>query len=198
MLPLASFGRTFGTRRSLVIAAVAPRDRVFETEAELQGVLRQSRRLAPDQEDNFSVNRQDKILQGFTQVTLALRVVAGLVGLITLFVGGIGIMNILLVSVKERTREIGVRRALGARRSTILLQFLAEAVAVSLVGGLLGTALGIFVAWFLAQVTPMAAAVSLEVIALGAGFSVGTGLLFGIWPAWSAAMLHPIEALRYE
>jgi putative ABC transport system permease protein len=168
MLPLNTFGRAFGTKRSLVIAAVAPKDKLLETEEELQVLLRQHRRLQPDQEDNFTVNRQDKILQSFNQVTLALRVVAGLVGLITLFVGGIGIMNILLVSVKERTREIGVRRALGARRSTILLQFLSEAVAVSCVGGLLGTALGIFVAWFLAQVTPMSAAVSGEVLALGA------------------------------
>ncbi len=91
-----------------------------------------------------------------------------------------------------------MRRALGARRSTILLQFLCEAIAVSFVGGVLGTTLGIGVAWFLSQVTPMSAAVSPEVLLLGLGFSIGTGLLFGIWPAASAAMLHPIEALRYE
>ncbi len=198
ILPLSSFGRAFGAKRSMTIAAVAPIGRVRETEEELIQVLRTYRRILPDQDDNFTVNRQDKILQSFNQTTLALKVVAGLIGVITLLVGGIGIMNIMLVSVKERTREIGVRRALGARRSTILLQFLCEAVAVSCVGGMVGTALGIGVAWFLAQVTPMSAAVSPSVLLLGVGFSIGTGLLFGIWPAASAALLQPIEALRHE
>ena len=198
ILALSAFGRAFGAKRSMTIAAVAPMGKIRETEEELTQVVRTYRRLQPDQEDNFTVNRQDKILQSFNQTTLALKVVAGLIGIITLLVGGIGIMNIMLVSVKERTREIGVRRALGARRSTILLQFLCEAIAVSFVGGVLGTILGISVAWFLAQVTPMSAAVSPEVLLLGLGFSIGTGLLFGIWPAASAAMLHPIEALRYE
>jgi len=198
ILPLSSFARSFGGKRSMTLAAVAPIGKVHETEEELIQVIRTWRRLTPDQDDNFTVNRQDKILQSFNQTTLALKVVAGLIGIITLLVGGIGIMNILLVSVKERTREIGVRRALGARRSTILLQFLCEAIAVSCVGGLLGTTLGICVAWFLSQVTPMSAAVSPEVLLLGFGFSIGTGLLFGIWPAASAALLHPIEALRYE
>ena len=198
LMPLSAFGRAFGTKRGQMIAVIAQAGKMSETEEEIISVLRQHRRLTPDMEDTFSVNRQDKIRQGIDQTTLALKVVALLIGVITLFVGGIGIMNILLVSVKERTREIGVRRALGARRATILLQFLAEAVAVSCVGGLLGTVLGIFVAWFLAQVTPIPAAVSPTVLALGAGFSLVTGLIFGLWPAWSAAALHPIEALRYE
>ena len=198
IMPLSAFGRAFGSKRGQTIAVIAQAGKMAETEEEIISVLRQYRRLTPDQEDTFSVNRQDKIRQGIDQTTLALKVVALLVGVITLFVGGIGIMNILLVSVKERTREIGVRRALGARRATILLQFLAEAVAVSTVGGLIGTVLGIAVAWFLAQVTPLPAAVSPTVLALGAGFSLVTGLVFGLWPAWSAAALHPIEALRYE
>ena len=198
IMPLSSFGQAFGAKRSMTIAVVAPIGKVRETEEEIVQVMRTYRRLLPDQEDNFTVNRQDKILQSFNQTTLALKIVAGLIGIITLLVGGIGIMNILLVSVKERTREIGVRRALGARRSTILLQFLCEAVAVSCVGGMLGTVLGISVAWFLAQVTPMSAAVSPKVLLLGVGFSIGTGLLFGIWPAASAAALQPIEALRHE
>jgi putative ABC transport system permease protein len=199
LLPLKSFERGFGAKRPLTIAVVAPPGELVETEQEILSVLRRSRRIPTDkEEENFSVNRQDKLLQGFNQTTLVLKLVAGFIGIITLVVGGIGVMNILLVSVKERTREIGVRRALGARRTTILLQFLLEAISVSFVGGSVGTLLGIFAAWFASMVSPIEAAVSGEVILLGAAFSVLTGLLFGIWPAWSAAALHPIEALRYE
>jgi putative ABC transport system permease protein len=198
ILPLSSFGRGFGSKRGVTIAVIAKEGRLSDAEEEVIAVLRKARRLQPETEDNFSVNRQDRIRQGIDQTTLAMKVVGLVIGVITLIVGGIGIMTILLVSVKERTREIGVRRALGARKLTILLQFLVESVAVSSVGGCIGTVLGIFVAWFVAQVSPMPAAASAGVIAVGAAFSVGTGLLFGIWPAWSAASLHPIEALRHE
>jgi putative ABC transport system permease protein len=199
LVPLSAFERGFGARRQMTIAVVARAGEVTEAEQEIISVLRRSRRIPTDkEEETFSVNRQDKLLQGFTQSTMTLKVVALIIGVVTLLVGGIGIMNILLVSVKERTREIGVRRALGARRATILMQFLLEAMAVSMVGGVAGTLLGIFAAWFLSMISPIEAAVSGEVLVLGAVFSVVTGLLFGLWPAWSAAALHPIEALRYE
>ena len=107
-------------------------------------------------------------------------------------------MNVLLVSVKERTREIGIRRALGARRATVLWQFLCEAVVVSCVGGFLGTAMGVGGALLLSVVTPLSASASPMIIGAGVGFSAVVGLVFGLWPAWSAASLHPIEALRYE
>jgi putative ABC transport system permease protein len=113
-------------------------------------------------------------------------------------VGGIGIMNILLVSVKERTREIGVRRALGARRTTILLQFLCEAVMVSAMGGFVGVALGAFAGKLVDVLTPFPASVDPKVVIGGCVGSILLGAIFGIWPALSAAFLHPIEALRYE
>jgi putative ABC transport system permease protein len=198
VLPLSTFRRAFGQKRGLTLAVIAPVDKVRETEDEVIQVIRTARRLRPDQEDNFAVNRQDKLLQQFNQTTLAAKVVMGLIAVITLIVGGIGIMNILLVSVKERTKEIGIRRALGARRMSILFQFLCEAMTVSALGGFVGTAVGLTAAQIVAILTPIPARASPDAILLGIGFSTFTGLLFGIWPAWSAAALHPIEALRYE
>ena len=117
VMPLSSFRRSFGAKRGLTVAVVAPEGKVSETEEEVIAVMRTARRLGPGQDDNFSVNRQDKILQSFNQTMLITNVVGILVGIITAAVAGIGIMNILLVSVKERTREIGIRRrARGAAR----------------------------------------------------------------------------------
>ena len=198
VLPLSSFLRSFGAKRGLIIAVVAPAGKVMEAEDEIISVLRNARRLAPDQEDNFSVNRQDKLMQGFNETTQALNIVGLLVGGITAIVGGIGIMNILLVSVKERTREIGVRRALGARRITILLQFLCEAIVVSAVGGVVGIVIGVGAASLAEALTPLAATVDPKVVLFGVIGSAFLGALFGLWPALSAAMLHPIDALRYE
>src|SRR5437763_15642517 len=132
--------RVFGFQRGLVVMVVAPEGKVRETEDEVTAVMRNARHLAPDQEENFSVNRQDKLLEGFEQMMKATNVTGILVGIITAIVAGIGIMNILLVSVEERAREIGIRRAVGARRATILWQFRCEAVMVSPVGGAGGTA----------------------------------------------------------
>jgi putative ABC transport system permease protein len=115
-----------------------------------------------------------------------------------MLVGGIGIMNIMLVSVRERTREIGIRRALGARKRTIVLQFLMEAAAVSGIGGLLGTIVGLSGAKLVSEITPLAASVDPLTVVLGVSFAAIVGLLFGIWPAARAANLDPVEALRYE
>jgi putative ABC transport system permease protein len=198
VLPLSSFLRTFGARRGLTIAVVAPDGKVMETEDEVVAVMRAARRLGPDQGDNFSVNRQDKILQGFNQTMMVTNMVGILVGVITAIVAGIGIMNILLVSVKERTREIGIRRALGARRASILMQFLCEAVMVALAGGALGVAMGAGAAALIDLVSPMPASIDPKVVVGGVLGSCILGAVFGLWPALSAAFLPPIEALRHE
>ncbi len=198
LVPFTTLLRDLGSRRSMTIAVATDPGRMEALEDELTGILRRVRRVPPEKKDDFALNRQDQVLKMYERLTGALYGVAVGVGLITLVVGGIGIMNIMLVSVTERTREIGVRRALGARRRTILLQFLVESSVVAALGGAVGTVLGLAVAQLVALVTPLAAAVTPSAVALGLGFSAGVGLLFGSWPAWRAARLDPVEALRYE
>jgi putative ABC transport system permease protein len=198
ILPLGAFGRLFGQRRDLVIAATAPAAHARAAEDQVIEVLRRARGLPGDREDTFSLNRQSELVDIFNEETQALFGVAIAIGLITLLVGGIGVMNIMLVAVTERTREIGVRRALGARRRTILLQFLAEASLVTLIGGAIGTALGNLGAYVLDRVSPLPAVVPTSATVGALVFSALVGLLFGTWPAYRAAQLDPIESLRYE
>jgi putative ABC transport system permease protein len=198
MIPYTTFLRDLGGKRSLNIAVTAAPEDLSALEDELVGILRRVRQEPPEKKDDFALNRQEQFLRLYRQLTGALYGVAIGVGAITLVVGGIGIMNIMLVSVTERTREIGVRRALGARRRTILFQFLLESSVVAAVGGSIGTALGLGIAQLIALTTPLAAAVTPSAVLLGVVFSAAVGLLFGSWPAWRAARLDPVEALRYE
>jgi putative ABC transport system permease protein len=198
LVPYTTFMRDLGGRRSLALAVAADPGNLEALEDQLVSILRRVRRVPPGDRDDFALNRQEQFLRLYGQLTRALHCVAIGVGLITLVVGGIGIMNIMLVSVTERTREIGVRRALGARRRTILLQFLVESSLVSALGGALGTALGLAIAELIALLSPLGAAVTPAAAAVGLCFSAGAGLLFGSWPAWRAARLEVVEALRHE
>jgi putative ABC transport system permease protein len=187
-------------RRSLafMVQAESPKQ-VPEAKAQIINALRRRHRLGPNQPNDFRIQSQDEILEEFNKISyIATSVLVGIVG-ISLLVGGIGIMNVMLVSVTERTREIGLRKAVGARRRDILMQFLTEAVVLSTTGGLIGIGLG-YGLTYLAGLHPSMVDVSIPswAVLLGVGFSVGVGVVFGLLPAFKAAILQPIDALRYE
>jgi putative ABC transport system permease protein len=167
-------------------------------EANIRDLLRQRHRLQPAQDDDFSVRNLTEMLAAQEEssrvMTLLLAAVAG----VSLIVGGIGIMNIMLVSVTERTREIGLRMAVGARGRDILSQFLIEAVTLSLMGGAIGVVLGAFATWGVAEFAGWQVALSAQAVVLAVGFSAAVGVFFGFYPARRAAALLPIQALRYE
>ncbi|HNW58358.1 MAG TPA: ABC transporter permease [bacterium] len=200
IIPIGAFRSAFGAqRRSIEIEVkLASPDQIEEAEYELTGLMRHIRKLTPGKENNFAINKQSMLLDTYNQLTGTLWAVAIGVGAISLLVGGIGIMNILLVSVTERTREIGIRKALGARKSDILWQFLIEAMMICALGVLIGILLAVGIAKLVAATTPVPAAITWWVAILGLFFVVAIGLFFGIYPASKAARLNPIEALRYE
>ena len=199
IIPLLQFQMMFGSRRQLSLT-VKPRDVAQMSEAidEATLALRISRRLKPKQTENFGIFTSDTILDIYHSATNGIfAVLIGVVGL-SLVVGGIVIMNIMLMVVTERTREIGLRKALGARRSDITAQILTESVVLSMFGGVIGTALGAAIAVSIAGFTPIPAAVEAWSVALGIGITALVGLFFGLYPAMRAARLDPIEALRRE
>ena len=199
VIPLGQFQMMFGARPRLSVS-VMPRD-VSEMERakdEATMALRSTRRLKPKQQDNFGIFTSDTILDIYHSATNGIfAVLIGVVGL-SLVVGGIVIMNIMLMVVTERTREIGLRKALGARRSDITSQILTESVVLSLFGGVIGTILGATIATVIARFTPIPASVEVWSVALGIGITAVVGLFFGLYPAIRAARLDPIEALRRE
>src|SRR6185437_618193 len=165
---------------------------------EVQNIMRARHGLKLDQPDDFDLFTQDSILKLYERISQAILFALVVISSIALMVGGIGVMAIMTMSVTERTREIGVRKALGARHREILLQFLIEAVVLTLVGGLLGIALGAGIGAAVHAITGFPISLPWWSFALGLGFSAAVGIFFGMVPAVRAARLDPIEALRYE
>jgi len=199
LMPLGQFNSLFGSRRSIELNVKA-RDvsRLQAAQDEALVALRGARRLKPKQGDNFGMFTSDTIIGIYNSATSGIfTILIGVVGL-SLVVGGIVIMNIMLMVVTERTREIGLRKALGARRSDIMAQMLTESVVLSIFGGILGTMFGTAIAVTISAFTPIPAAIEVWSVALGIGITALVGLFFGLYPAMRAARLDPIEALRRE
>lgn len=184
---------------SVVYASVVSEERTQAAIDEISEIMRERRNISYLDSDDFNVISQNDIISVFGDILGALTIFLGAIAGISLLVGGIGIMNIMLVSVTERTREIGLRKAVGAKRSDVLLQFLVEAVTLAVLGGALGITLGVTGAWAISRAfESFEAVVGVDAVLTALLFSMAVGLFFGIYPAFRASRLNPIDALRYE
>jgi putative ABC transport system permease protein len=181
-----------------ILVSAASSDSTARAQQQISDLLRQRHRLAPGVEDDFNIRNLADIASAQQDSTRTLTILLASIAAVSLVVGGIGIMNIMLVSVTERMREIGVRMAVGAKRRHILAQFLVEALTLSVIGGILGVALGVLAAQRMSVSFGWPTLVRLDVIAISVGFSAAVGIVFGLYPARKASRLDPIEALRYE
>lgn len=177
---------------------VTSQDKMNLVQEDIEALMRQRHRITGGKEDDFNVRNMTSLMETVSETTSMLTLFLGSVAAISLLVGGIGIMNIMMVSVTERTREIGIRKALGATFKAIMTQFLIESVVIGVIGGLIGIAFGCFASVMIAKFGGFNTVITMSPILLSFSFSVGIGLFFGIYPARKAALLNPIEALRYE
>jgi putative ABC transport system permease protein len=202
-IPITTFGKyypefDFPEIISAIIVRPVSRAHVKTAIDEMTDILRRRRGVKPGQPSNFGISSQDALLDVYNQLTGATYLVLTAISFVALMIGGIGVMNIMLVSVTERTKEIGLRKAVGATRLNILSQFLIEAVVLTAIGGLLGLLVGEVASLLTNRYSPLPAYVPAWAIVIGIGISAGVGIVFGLWPAWKAARLDPIESLRYE
>jgi putative ABC transport system permease protein len=199
LLPHTTYKKLYPEEKELLLVAKPKSPELMEQAIdEITQVMRLRRGVPADKPNDFAVSTQEDLMDIYRKITSAIYLVMVVISSIGLLVGGVGVMNIMLVSVTERTREIGIRKAIGARKKDILWQFLIEAMTLSGSGGILGIIIGLLLGEFVAAVSPLAAGVSLFWIILGFSFAVSVGLIFGIYPAYRAAKLDPIVSLRYE
>ncbi len=205
-IPLTTLRQGFTQQRNTrgeyivnaITVSVSDQQYTNEAIAEITDVLRQQHQLLDSQENDFTITSQQDIIATISQATGSLTLLLGAIAGISLLVGGIGVMNIMLVSVIERTREIGIRKALGARDWDIWMQFLIEAAMLTLTGGLVGIGLGYLASYFVNQTGAIVTVISPTMIILAVSVSVGIGLFFGFYPAWNASRLSPVEAFRVD
>jgi putative ABC transport system permease protein len=202
-MPITTFDKYYPDRpfpEVVFFIIVRPQSRAHVKTAidEITDILRRRRRVPPNAPNNFGISSQDSLLDVYNQLTGATALVLTAISFVALMIGGIGVMNIMLVSVTERTKEIGIRKAVGATKFNILSQFLIEAVVLTAIGGLAGLVVGEIASLLMNRYSPLPAFVPLWAIAMGIGISAAVGIVFGLWPAWKAARLDPIEALRWE
>lgn len=186
--------------QTVFVIIVRPRDRsvVKDTIDQMRDLLRRRRQVPYGAKDNFGISSQDALLDIYNQLTGATYLVLTAISAVALMIGGIGVMNIMLVSVTERTKEIGIRKAVGATRVSILAQFLVEAVTLTAIGGFLGLVIGEIMSFLINKYSPLPAFIPFWAIMVGVFVSAGVGVVFGLYPAWRASKMDPIDALRYE
>jgi putative ABC transport system permease protein len=203
-IPITTFNKYYPGEQPfpevVFVIIVRPKSRAYVKSAidEMTDILRRRRRDAPGAPSTFGISSQDALLDIYNQLTGATALVLTAISFVALMIGGIGVMNIMLVSVTERTKEIGIRKAVGATRLNILSQFLIEAVVLTAFGGVIGLVLGEVASLLTNKYSPLPAFVPMWAIVVGIGISAAVGIIFGLWPAWKAARLDPIEALRWE
>ncbi|MBM4176707.1 MAG: FtsX-like permease family protein [Ignavibacteria bacterium] len=187
-----------GRHISFIFASAVTLEKLEDAQNEIRAVLREAHKLNPGDDDDFTIRNQSEIADAASETSRVLTLLLGSIAGVSLIVGGIGIMNIMLVSVTERTREIGIRLAIGAREVDIMIQFLTEAVVLSLIGGLIGILLAFGIVYILNDFSELSAVINPAIVFLAFIFSGAVGIFFGFYPARKASRLNPIDALRYE